>query len=179
MFAKLEYSHDATSVFRGAFTFTSSLSSYDTPWSFHCPFAPRAGFRWLEKSLLQASYCIYLSFLNIDSSTPPSTQLLHSIMSLFWMILLATYGSAVALINDSAVPPHVQDLGVSTPRPATAGWDFDDFPETLLNDNSWENLKCKGDNLNKAMHSNDVEAGKLFNPPLLSVESQWDDFGMI
>ncbi|KZM23035.1 hypothetical protein ST47_g5853 [Ascochyta rabiei] len=70
-----------------------------------------------------------------------------------------------------------QALNAGTPLPATgAGYiyhnndnDGDDFPTTFLDENSWENLKCKGINLLRAVHASDAEAGifgTLLFPPL-------------
>lgn len=55
--------------------------------------------------------------------------------------------------------------------------DYEDFMAlTPLDDESWEKLKCKGENLMNAMHASDEQAGKYWNPILPSAESIWEDF---
>ena len=44
-------------------------------------------------------------------------------------------------------------------------------------DSSWNNFVCKGTKLLKALKTKDEErAGKLFNPPMISVASKFQDF---
>jgi hypothetical protein len=100
-------------------------------------------------------------------------------MQLFWVALLATIGSAAALFNNSISPPNLQALTEGTPDAATGVGDehaIDEFPVTSLDDNAWENLRCKGQNLINAMHANNDRAGLYWSEFLPSAESQWDDF---
>ncbi|KAJ4346296.1 hypothetical protein N0V95_005506 [Ascochyta clinopodiicola] len=105
-------------------------------------------------------------------------------MKLFWILIAVIIGRVAALLDSNSPFFIPQALTASTPHPATgAGDEFqggdhenDDFPNTLLDDDSWENLKCKGDNLLRAMHASDAEAGKFWNPLLPFAESQWEDF---
>ncbi|KAJ8115284.1 hypothetical protein OPT61_g3034 [Boeremia exigua] len=48
-----------------------------------------------------------------------------------------------------------------------------DFPATIIDDAGWSNLLCKGENLVKAMHGSNKDAGALFKPPTDSAESKW------
>mgnify|MGYP004505490351 CR=1 FL=1 len=184
MFSKPEYSHDAADVLQGLSTFTSTLSSKDALWHMQSPFAPSEHSRLFVKMLPRVSLFIYFYSSNVSTSTPTSYQLLDSTMRFFWMTIAATLGPIVALINNSTQPENLQALAAGTLLPATVAGDEysddedeDDFPTTPLDDESWIKLKCKGDNLMKAMHATDEEAGKVFSPILSSAESQWDDFG--
>lgn len=92
---------------------------------------------------------------------------------------IAAIGPVVALINNTLPQPGTFAVN---PQPAAGGgWDnLDDdasFPADLLDDEHWENFKCKGQNLVTAMHSSNFEAAKLYNPIRPTAESPWDDFG--
>ncbi|KAJ4380220.1 hypothetical protein N0V86_004529 [Didymella sp. IMI 355093] len=98
-----------------------------------------------------------------------------------WIIFAAAIGPVGAFVNDSL--PLLGALAVGGAQPAIgAGWDNeadDDFPNTLLDDTQWDNLKCKGDNLVKAMQFNNFDAAKLFSPIFPTAESPWDNFDAI
>ncbi|KAF9692231.1 hypothetical protein EKO04_009605 [Ascochyta lentis] len=105
-------------------------------------------------------------------------------MKFFWIIIAVALGAVTTILNDVIPLSSLQALTAGTPSPPTNAGDgyysdddgYDDFPTTLLDDDSWGNLRCKGENLAKAMRSSNAEAGKLWSPLLPSAESQWDDF---
>lgn len=96
-----------------------------------------------------------------------------------WIILVAAVGFVAAFINDTL--PQLGSLVVDGLQPATgAGWDNEadfDFSDELLDDDTWENFKCKGNNLVQAMNIDNFNAAKLFSSIQPTAESPWDNFG--
>ncbi|KAJ4312391.1 hypothetical protein N0V94_007458 [Neodidymelliopsis sp. IMI 364377] len=100
---------------------------------------------------------------------------------LLWMVLAAVLTSVAALMNGTIPSPGNHATGTGPQRfVRRAGYDIDTYEDFMgiepLDDDSWEKLKCKGENLMKAMQVSDAEAGKYWNPLLPSAESQWTDF---
>lgn len=114
--------------------------------------------------------------------TPRQLGSLWLTMYLFRLLFFVAMGPILAFVNDSSLSfaphafaerPHVPATGV--------GDEYDNqfFPATMLDDKSWDDLLCKGNNLVKAMHASDQDAGKLFQPPSDSARSRWTNLGML
>jgi hypothetical protein len=99
------------------------------------------------------------------------------------MVVFAALGPVAALVNDTLSPLGLDALIPGASQPTTGAGDdvysYEDFVATEPLDNeAWENLMCKGENLMKAMHASNEDAGKYWNPLLPSAESTWEDFSM-
>ncbi|KAH6612757.1 hypothetical protein C7974DRAFT_406287 [Boeremia exigua] len=97
-------------------------------------------------------------------------------MQFFWIFFLTALGMVAPLVND-----YDPLLGwkVLAPIPDTGTGDeygSSEFPVTLPDDETWYNLWCKGENLLKAMHGSNDDAGKLFKPPSDTAESRWINY---
>jgi hypothetical protein len=126
---------------------------------------------------------LYTCFYFLNLNRPKCNQLLDMTNKFLWMVLAAVLTSVAALMNSTIPSPgnYTIDAGPQ-PLARRAGYDIDTYEDFMeiepLDDDSWEKLKCKGENLMKAMQASDAEAGKYWNPLLSSAESQWTDFSM-
>lgn len=93
------------------------------------------------------------------------------------IIIIVVIGPVGAFVNNTL---HQLAGPAVAPQTATGGgWDnLDDeegFLADLLNDEQWNYLKCKGQNLLTAMYSSNFDAAKLYNPIRPTAESPWEN----